>query len=186
LKAEQEARKSKILKMVINAFTRWLTHDQVTKAVLDSFLSVLGHLFNTKRADAPAAVYAHLCDYRFVATLLLQRDVVPLMTILSKLLQSKPPDFKVLMVTAPAIIKQIEDMIESHGKYYKRLESTINFIAAEGHKVKYNTALHHAVYDAARKDYLRTLVASLRTKFETMPVLVALYRMLTPRLYQGK
>jgi hypothetical protein len=43
LKAEQLARKSKALIMVMNAFTRWLSHDAVTNAVWRSMLSVLAH-----------------------------------------------------------------------------------------------------------------------------------------------
>lgn len=69
------------------------------------------------RADAgAAAVYTHLCDaHRFLATLLLHRDVLPLMTRLSKTLQARPPQFKTLMVMAPNIMTQIEQMIDEPG-----------------------------------------------------------------------
>jgi hypothetical protein len=108
------------------------------------------------------------------------------MTLLSKQLQSSPPQFQTVMVLAPTVIQQIEGMIDEPGPQYSKLRSAINAITEAGHQIKYDKPLHHAVFDTARKDYLRELVAQLRKKFETLPELAALYHMLTPRLYIGK
>ena len=80
LKAHQEALNQPEIKTILSAFTRWLSHDEVTRILWLCLLSVLTHLFNTKYADASAAsLYILMNDFRFVATLLLMRDVLPLM-----------------------------------------------------------------------------------------------------------
>ena len=97
------------IKLIRNAFTRWLTHDGCTRSLFQSLPAVLAHLYNTRRADVTAMfLYVLLCDYRFYASLLTMRDILPPMTKLSLVLHEKIPDLNKLMMAAPAAIKTIQ------------------------------------------------------------------------------
>ena len=161
----------------------------MTRILWLCLLSVLTHLFNTKYADASASsLYILMNDFRFVAALLLMRDVLPLMRKMSLELQKRCPDFYVLMVTIPNIIQHVEAMIENPGTEYCKLDLAIKWLANEGHHVRYGSSIHRRVFEECRKDFLKALVAHLRVniRFKEMPVIGSLYRMLTPRLYKGK
>jgi hypothetical protein len=140
----------------------------------------------TAEAQYAGSLYVLMNDFRFIATLLMMQDVLPLMKKMSLELQRSCPDFAVLMVLVPDIIQQVEDMITVPGKEYKKIDTAIKCLASEGHDVRYGSDLHRRVFEECRKDFLKALVAHLKERFKEMPVVGSLCRLFTPRLYKGR
>jgi len=158
----------------------------VTDALWKSLIPVLAHLSNTRSVDAGAqSLYTIVCDYRFIATLLLTRDILPILTKLSLVLQQKSPPFSLLMTAVPAAIDRIEAQIDHPGTQFEKLPEAIAYLKLHGHAVRHCGEVHQKVYEVTRKDYLRSLVAHLRERLKEVPVLGAIYRLLTPKEYKG-
>ena len=132
LKAHQQALNQPILKIMVNAFTRWLSHNKVTRTLWVGLLAVLNHLYNTMGSDVNSlSCYTLMCDYRFVATLLLMRDVLPKMATMAKLLQKRPPPFKLLMEMVPQTTTDIENMIGKPGTEYQKLDNALKALQGQ-------------------------------------------------------
>ena len=66
--------------MVENAFTRWLSHDNVTRAFIDIFVPLIRTLEDLQYSDDIAkGLLRFFKTDQFVYTLLHMRDVLPLM-----------------------------------------------------------------------------------------------------------
>eukprot|EP00733_Pompholyxophrys_punicea_P000923 Pompholyxophrys_punicea_v1_NODE_369_length_2134_cov_3.138047.p1 type:complete len:184 gc:universal NODE_369_length_2134_cov_3.138047:1021-1572(+) len=68
------------IKLIKSAFTRWLSHDAVTKSIHVRFIPLLKFLFQNSEVDVTAGgLFANMCTQEYVAFLLVMRDVLPLL-----------------------------------------------------------------------------------------------------------
>ena len=77
----QQLRGETQLKLVRNGFTRWLTHDNVTRSIKLTFISLILALDElAERGDELAdGLINYICTNEFVFVLLLMRDILPVM-----------------------------------------------------------------------------------------------------------
>lgn len=178
LEAQQEACGLSILKIIMSAFTRWLSQDGVTKVVQIRFVPIVKDLRANSESDATAlGLFTTLCSRDYIASLLLQRDCLPQLARLSKLFQDPFADWSVIELQLPAVLDHIEGQIEKPGPYYAGLDAFIAEVEAQGLSVRKVTGRGEVWLETTRVQYLQGLVAHLRARFPAVPLLAALFRL---------
>ena len=189
------------VKLVMSAFTRWLSHDSVTSMMYRRLACLLVDLHVRSEGDAgdrgPAqgawvkvgspninalGLFTAMYTVEWISMLCLMRDVLPVLAQLSQKMQSEDTDISCLVEDIPRARRMIEDQIANPGPCYEGRKATLRGCAdAVG------TAMvprgHHSRTDVwlenQRVAYLQSLVAELKARYQDVPVCVALYRLFT-------
>ena len=189
------------LKLVKSAFTRWLSHDNVTSAIHKRLPAILFDLKTRAEGDdgdrAPAVgewtrvgkpdmkalgVYTAMNTVEYVTALTVIRDTVPLLAELNKKLQSQDTDIECITVDIPRVISEIEAQLDNPGHNYMSRKKLLAEVA-EALGIDRVPRGHNRYTDEweenQRRKYIKNLVAELKERFKDAPVLVALHKLFT-------
>lgn len=191
--------RTKTSKITKSAMTRWLSHDNVTKTLYESFSGVIEDLIRRGVGDAHERhedIVGAACGkaditalglstvmgtIEFVTILSMLRDVLPSLAKLSTQLQSSEVDFTVLESYIPAVVDKIEAQINAPGKHFQKakeyihtIEETLNITLKRVHYTRSDTWINNV-----RKAWLHALVGEIRQRFQTLPLLASLSKLFT-------
>ena len=196
VQAELDEPQAKIIKSVI---TRWLSHDLATASLLRCFKSMLVYLNRSKDAQATGfsiysnfnsfpcrlfmfsyvlGLYTNISKVDFLGILLLMRDILPILSILSKLLQDPKSDFSIIASSVPLTISRLREQLTNPGANYKNLSSAIHFLRNHGIILTQTPARNIEWLEKLRKRVITSLMDELDSAFPSgqLTVLSALFR----------
>lgn len=117
-----------VLRLKKAIYTRWLPHDQAvtaTRCTLPSLLTILKRVVVEKHdAVACGLVHAIKC-YKFVATIYLLSDVLPLLSTLSLVFQKEDVDLCMVKPLVAATFASLKVLRNKPGGYLKELDETV-------------------------------------------------------------
>eukprot|EP00733_Pompholyxophrys_punicea_P000519 Pompholyxophrys_punicea_v1_NODE_149_length_3194_cov_9.758203.p1 type:complete len:300 gc:universal NODE_149_length_3194_cov_9.758203:983-1882(+) len=111
------------IKIVKSAFTRWLSHDKVTKAMLSAFIPLLKTLLATVGHATASGLFAVVATHEFTYWLLVMRDVLPILGGLSRILQSQAADLSVFEEKLPFVLQLLEEQVHKPGNNVSSYDS---------------------------------------------------------------
>lgn len=175
------------LKLCKNCFTRWLSHDQVTETLEKRLIPVLLDLSQRGDADpvnptAPAdatakGLFKIMCTKEFISTLLLMRDVLPDLRLLSKNFQQRNNDLTVVETFLPPVLRRIEALIETPGENYRRREEVLKAVTDAGLELGGHPKRDEAWMEKTRRQYLGCLRDRLKARFPDDKLMSALAKL---------
>ena len=184
------------VKLVMSAFTRWLSHDSVTSMMYRRLACLLVDLHVRSEGDAgdrgPAqgawvkvgspninalGLFTVMYTVEWISMLCLMRDVLPVLAQLSQKMQSEDTDISCLVEDIPAVIKQVRDQIATPGPTYAKRNTTIQECSdAVGRAMPRGHHSHTDVWlENQRVACLQSLVAELESRHPDIDVCVALH-----------
>ena len=116
------------LKLKKASDTRWLSHDQAITAICKSLPSIITSLHKeaTERNDAQAlGLSKFISTYKFVASLYMMSDVLPILSHLSKLFQNQNLDFSLIRPLVKSTVTQLETLKTVPGAFFRQVDGVI-------------------------------------------------------------
>lgn len=190
-------------KFVESAFTRWLSHDAVTKCMHQTFIALLntflalstgqlipdtdssellpGFGLGAKKDISAAWLLKIMATAEFIYYMMMMRDLPPICALVQVFMQYKDADFDMLTDTLPAMCDRIEAMIDNPGENQARWKEMQKLVVAAGHRgagKPSKPARTEAWMEKHRRMCLTLLVSNMRENMTTVPELAALQRML--------
>ena len=171
-------------KIITSAFTRWLSHDLVTKSIDANFHSLWKSLQRDSQSDLIApGLFNAINTIEFVAVTLLMRDVLPIVTTLSKKFQSADADMTVIETDLADVLSQISHLRQNPGHNVRTLQARITDLESKGCHLKFSRFRDAGWFATLQSTFLNSIHAHLHSMFPNMPVMSALYRLLNAKAY---
>lgn len=177
-----------VKKLVVSAFTRWLTQDRVTDAIHARFIPLLNTLQQFEDVVA-VGLYTQLCTFEFVGFLLIMRDTLPGLAMLSKCWQGGADHIETLELSLPQLIKQFDRQATqsspspAHSAHYLELGGFLAEVEAAGHAIRRKPLRCADWLRRQRKQYYAALRDQLNLRFPDVPLIAGVHRLLTAKHY---
>eukprot|EP00733_Pompholyxophrys_punicea_P001062 Pompholyxophrys_punicea_v1_NODE_450_length_1903_cov_5.312102.p1 type:complete len:357 gc:universal NODE_450_length_1903_cov_5.312102:1121-51(-) len=170
------------MQLVKTAFTRWLSHDTVTRTIHLRFIPLLMDLNDAKNSDPQAlGLFTVMSSRAYVGGLLLMRDVFPELARLSRIFQDPSCDFSVLKDVLPAVIANIVRQVDNPGIYSLNFENYVSEIEKKtGLSLNNN---YESSFSLNRRQYLFALRDHLNSRFPDVELLSSFYKLINPHSY---
>ena len=187
-----------VFKIVINCWTRWLTHQAANQSVLDRFPQLLTSLFKLSTGEAvedvddselppgvklgepnvnATGLYKIINCGEFLWFVCVLADYLPIVANLNKLFQGDETDFSVVLEQAPTAAKRIRDQIAKPGECVSKYGEYVQSCLAVGH-FKVGQPGHPSRTadwrESQRKLLLSSVARGLEEDIEVAPVLAAI------------
>ena len=122
------------LKMIKPSDTCWLAHDRSVKAIRCSMrplIDTLEHIHEDSGDPEALGMLRTMKTYNFVATLMMLRDVLPVLTCLSRALQAKTADFTLVASQLPYVQHSLQEIKErpNDQEYLSTVHDTVTDLA---------------------------------------------------------
>lgn len=184
LEQHQKASGKTVRKVILSAFTRWLSHDGVTNVIHIRFVPICKDLLDNSTSDATAlGLLTTICSRDYIASLLLQRDNLPSLARFNLLFQDQNTDWSLLEIELPVLLEFIENQIEHPGPHYAQSNDFIANVELEGLTVRSVAGRGHDWLETNRVQYLKALKEHMTARFPNVPLLTALFCLLNPHAY---
>jgi hypothetical protein len=178
----QEIMEEPVLHLKKAIHTRWLSHDQAVTAIRRTLPSLLTTLERevAEKDDAVARGLLHaLKCYKFVATLYLLSDVLPLLSKLSLIFQKEDVDLSLIKPVVSATVASLKVLRDKPGVYLKQLDETLHKLSTEfGLQVSSNSK--QQFQQNIREVYIDKLVDNLENRFAESHLLSGLVTLFHP------
>ena len=112
-------------------YIRWLSHDQAVTSIRRCLSSLLTALERAAGENDDATLYNAMKKYKFVATLYLLSDVLPILTTLSLVFQKKDVPLTAILPNVKATIASLNLLKTQSGLYLKKLDGILTDIASQ-------------------------------------------------------
>jgi hypothetical protein len=165
-------------------FTRWLSHGQAVAALHRSLGSVLSHLSQQPKSDALAkGLLKQLATRKFILTLLLFCDVMPILTKLSLLFQERNVDLSMIDFGVRSAITRINSFAETPGKHLSTADAYIDDLGKKYGVPIVTRTDTDSQFQTVKGQYIAALRDNLNARFESTPLLKAFAKLFDPRCY---
>jgi hypothetical protein len=182
--AQQLAAGLEVRKVILSAFTRWLSHDGVTNVIHIRFISIVKDLHSNSVSDPTAlGLYITICSRDYIAVLLLMRDNLPQLARLNKIFQDPYGDWSVIELELPVLLAHIDGQIETPGPHYNLLNEFIARVEADGLPVRCVAGRGEDWLEVNRIQYLTALGDHLRARFPHVPLMSAFFKLFNAHQY---
>ena len=162
------------LKKVIH--TRWLSHDQAVTAIrrtLPSLLTTLEREVAEKDDAVARGLLQALKRYKFVATLYLLSDVLPLLSKLSLIFQKEDIDLCVIKPVVSTTVASLKVLRDKPGIYLKELDEAVHRLTTE-FGLQVSSTSKQQFQQSVCEVYIDKLVGNLEDRFAESDLLSGL------------
>ena len=129
--------------------------------------------------DATAAgLFKLMATKEYVSTLLLMRDVLPLLSAMSKVFQTRGNDLTIIEDTVPGVVAAIDNMIENPGQNWLRRDDVFKELHDSGVDLGGHPSRTQEWLEKQRRAYLGALRDRLQHRFPENHLLSAFSRVL--------
>jgi hypothetical protein len=183
LHQQQRALDIKEQELVEACFTRWLTHDKLTEALHDSLPAVVSQLRDevaSDKADSVQAVgfLAFLTCEDTLFYLMCVRDVVPVLTHLSVIVQGVDVDLMELKRQIEGVVLKLDRFIHEPGSNVSAFGALCEKIQNLVESPLKRTPWH--VMETTRISYLLALIQNINAYFPCLPIMAHFNEVLNP------
>ena len=121
------------LKMIKPSDTRWLAHNRSVKAMMCSMrplIDTLEHIHEDTGEPEALGMLRTMKTYKFVATLMMLSDILPVLTCLSRALQTKTADFTLVASQLTYVQHSLQQMeCPNDQEYHSIVHDTVSDLA---------------------------------------------------------
>eukprot|EP00733_Pompholyxophrys_punicea_P000634 Pompholyxophrys_punicea_v1_NODE_204_length_2775_cov_14.624265.p1 type:complete len:548 gc:universal NODE_204_length_2775_cov_14.624265:172-1815(+) len=164
------------IKVITSAFTRWLSHDNVTKAIATNLPQILEHLSSCNSDAVALGLFHQMSSFEYIGFLLTMRDILPLASKLSKIFQSQDCDLSSLQSVLPSFLEEISDQMDNGGPQYNTLTTCIENLQSKGINVRRSPGRNETWLASHREKYLANLRDQINNQFPNVPFLSSFYK----------
>lgn len=177
----QEIMEEPVLHLKRAIHTRWLSHDQAVASIqrtLPSLLTTLEREAAEKDDAVARGLLQALKCYKFVATLFLLSDVLPLLSKLSLIFQKEDIDLGIIKPVVSSTIASIKLLRDKPGVYLKQLDEAVHKLTTD-FRLKVSCS-SKADFQSVREAYIDKLVSNLEEWFAESDLLGSLVTLFHP------
>ena len=128
LKSIEQLLQTKELKLKKSADTRWLSVDNACQTLVKVLPAIITSL-ESEAADRGQALAHGLCkvvkQFKFIATLYMIYDVLPVVSHLSRIFQYPDIDLSVLQRLESTTIKELQNLKNHYGVQFRKLDANL-------------------------------------------------------------
>ena len=171
-----------VLRLKQAVYTRWLSHDQAVTSIrqcLSSLLTTLEQATAEDDAVARGLLYA-MKTYKFVATLYLLSDVLPILTTLSLVFQKENVPLTAILPNVNATIASSNLLKTQPGLYLQKLDDITTELASQ-FGLAFEDSNKKSFQENVREKYIDALVGNLNNRFSDIGIVNALASLLDPK-----
>lgn len=175
LKAIEQLLQTPELKLKKAGDTRWLSHDLACQSLMKVLPAVIASLEREaqERGDALAhGLYKVVRNYNFVATLYMMNDVLPIVSRLSRTLQTSELDLSVLHGLVTSTTETLQQLVDNPGVYMKKLDSDIDSSLSD-FGVSHTTESKERFKRAIQNPFVSTLISNIKERLPDTGIFAA-------------
>jgi hypothetical protein len=167
-------------------FTRWLTHDPLTLAILQNLPAVLLQLKedmedNEKEHSEQALGFFHFLYQRdTIFYLCCVRDILPVLTHFTFMFQGHNVNFEQLEAEIEGLQKQLQAQIESPGACVSAFPVIAQKVESLCPNYTFRTGPPSDCLEAARIHFLLALVENIKSRFPSVAIMKTIVKILQP------
>jgi hypothetical protein len=174
--------------LVEACFTRWLTHDNLTEALLDSLPAVVTQLrveVESDKADDVQAIgfLSFLASEDTLFYLMCVRDIVPILTHLAIIVQGVDIDLIELQRQIDNVILKLSGFIQNPGPNTLAFAALCTRIQTAACKPLRQSPWH--CLETTRIQYILAIVENIRSYFPSLPIMAHFDNVLNPRKFEA-
>ncbi|XP_065831995.1 zinc finger protein 862-like [Oscarella lobularis] len=164
-------------KLVAPSQTRWLSVEKCASQIKSAFTSLAVSLQREgiERSDAKAlGLNALITDIRFVKTLLLMCDALPIVSHLSKCFQSSSVDFSMIQPMISSSLEAITELKLQDGRNMQELPDFLLRVEGAGIDIKHAANFTDAQFkEQIKMPFLTNLIDNINRRFAESNILAA-------------
>ncbi|XP_071122736.1 zinc finger protein 862-like [Mytilus edulis] len=171
----EESKKGASKRLKKACTTRWLSFDSSVKAVNSEYEAILQTLYALREKDAAAlGLYKKVKQVKFIATIYILDEILPLLSIVSKTFQKGTIDFSKIGPTLEYTKEQLNKVMESESPIVKLKHDLEEGKRLHVLEIKVTDPMITEVTNLL-KNYISTLIENIDKRFgASLPVLTAL------------